>query len=537
MMRASMSLVAGLMLAVSMPPISWWPLAWLASGLLLLAARGGGARRATALGWLSGTAFYLPVLYWLAPTIVSYTRIGWVTACAIVVLLCAAEACFIAAFTSIVEALACRGIARALAAPAVWALIEWSRTFFPVRFPWVPLATSQVGGPLPLVQMVDLTGTYGLSAAIVLVGALLAESCSRTTWWRTRENGASVAVGAGQSRRPATAGHDAERSSGPWAPLAPAAVVILLVVGYGVIRLSMIEARPVRGRVSVGFVQGNVPQSEKWNPARQDEILSRYLRLSRRAAERGAQLIVWPEAAVPFFIEHDPRRSRIVDLARDTGAWLLVGSPGFRRTEKGFRQLNQAWLIRPDQGLAGSYDKIQLVPFGEYVPFGFLLSWVNKAVEAVGDFGRGHDAIVFSGPPAGNRPVRFGVLICYEGIFPGFTRRFVLGGADLLLNISNDAWYGRSSAPYQHLAMSSLRAVENRVPLVRATNTGISAFVEPTGRIEGRTPLFEESVAVRDVKLRRGSSLYARWGNWFLWLCGLVLAAATATKMGSGSSS
>ena len=288
----------------------------------------------------------------------------------------------------------------------------------------------------------------------------------------------------------------------------------------------MIEGRPVRGRVSVGFVQGNVAQSEKWDPARQEEILSRYLRLSRRAAERGARLIVWPEAAVPFFLEQDPRRSRIVDLARDTGAWLLVGAPGFRRTADGFRQLNQAWLIGPDQGLVGWYDKIQLVPFGEYVPFGFLLSWVNKAVEAVGEFDRGRDAVVFSGLPVGGRPVRFGVLICYEGIFPGLTRRFVAGGADFLLNISNDAWYGRTSAPYQHLAMASLRAVENRVPLVRATNTGISAFVEPTGRIVGRTPLFEESIAVRDVTLRPGSSLYARWGNWFLWFCGLVLAVA-----------
>jgi apolipoprotein N-acyltransferase len=227
---------------------------------------------------------------------------------------------------------------------------------------------------------------------------------------------------------------------------------------------------------------------------------------------------------VPFFLNHDPRRVRLQHFSDQTDAWLLVGAPGYERMPNGApRQYNQAWMVAPQKGLDGPYNKIMLVPFGEYVPFGGLLGWVQKAVEAVGDFGRGTAPVVFEGPsvrgPAGNVNVELAPLICYEGIFPDLVRRFVAEHADILVNISNDAWYGRTSAPYQHLAMSAMRAVENRVPMVRSTNTGISAVVDPVGRIRSRTPLFEQVFFVDSVALVHGGSIYTRIGDVFVYAC------------------
>ncbi len=518
--RAASAIASGVLLALAMPKFSWWPLAWLAPALLLHSVRDLPWRPAAVLGWVAGFSFYLPALYWLAPTVVSYTRIGWAAACGLVVLLCAVEACYIATIAAAVAWIGGGAWRRVFVAPAAWVVVEWLRTFFPAPFPWIPLATSQVAGPLVLVQVADLAGCYGVSWAIVLVGAALAEALAVR-----RE-----AV-AGEPVAGAPPGSSSLKRGGGLVALA--AAVIAAVVGYGHWRLSELEAAQEDSHgLTAAIVQGNIPQRLKWQMDRQDEILSRYLELSRQAAASGARLIVWPEAAVPFFLEYDKRRSRLVELATTTGAALVVGAPGYRDTPAGPRQYNEAWLILPGRGLAGYYDKIQLVPFGEYVPWGPLLAWVDKAVEAVGDFGRGSAAVVFEVPDdAHDGNVRLGVLICYEAIFPSFVRRFVLGGARLLVNISNDAWYGRSAAPYQHLAMAALRAVENRVPLVRATNTGISAFVDATGRIHERTPLFEEAVRIRTVAPGRAASLYVRFGNWLVWASLLLLAMAAAAKL------
>jgi apolipoprotein N-acyltransferase len=275
-------------------------------------------------------------------------------------------------------------------------------------------------------------------------------------------------------------------------------------------------------------------------PANQNKTLDRYLELSRHAVEQGARMVVWPEAAVPFFLHDDARQARVTSFSRQTDAWLLIGAPGYERLPGGgARQFNQAWLVAPKSGLDGPYDKIMLVPFGEYVPFGALLSWVHKAVEAVGEFGRGAAPVVFKGPsvrgPGGERSIGLGPLICYEGIFPDFVRGFVRAGADVLVNISNDAWYGRTSAPYQHLMMSAMRAIENRVPLVRSTNTGISAVVDPIGRIRSQTALFEEAFFVESVAIVDGGSVYTRIGDVFVYLsiAGMLVLAYLRYRLGA----
>jgi apolipoprotein N-acyltransferase len=251
--------------------------------------------------------------------------------------------------------------------------------------------------------------------------------------------------------------------------------------------------------------------------------LSRYRTLTESAAVHRPDLVIWPETATPFFFqERGPRRDAVRELAERNGIHLLFGSPAFLRTSGGaLLELNRAYLVSPSGTELGSYDKIQLVPFGEYVPYASIFFFVNRIVEAVGTVVPGVTPTVFRLPTA-----QFGVAICYEDVFPALSRRFIHGGGDFLVNVTNDAWYGPTSAPEQHLAHATFRAVENRVPLVRAANTGFSAIIDPDGRIRWQGPLFETLEHVDDIAWPGVQTFYTRFGDVFAWTCALVSAAA-----------
>ena len=266
--------------------------------------------------------------------------------------------------------------------------------------------------------------------------------------------------------------------------------------------------------VNVAVVQGNIDQHMKWDRTFQQATVRKYLALSRQAAE-DADLIVWPETAAPFYLFHQRQLTASIQAVVDrTGVTHLIGSPAFGLTENGVTYHNSAYLLEPGGGREQRYDKAHLVPFGEYVPFKRWLPFLGKMAAAAGDFTPG---------PAGKtldwRGTPIGVQICYEIIFPQLSRTVVRRHAALLVNLTNDAWYGRSGAPYQHFAMTVLRAVENRRTLVRAANTGISGFVDPAGRILAQTPLFEAGFLKHEVPLLRGQTLYVRWGDWLPKCC------------------
>src|SRR5262249_15539641 len=213
-----------------------------------------------------------------------------------------------------------------------------------------------------------------------------------------------------------------------------------------------------------------------------------------------------------------PHRNEVLALARETGVPIVFGSPAFRQLPSGqLQELNRVYLVDGSGREQGTYDKIQLVPFGEYVPFAKVLFFVSQVVTAVGRMAAGLVTTVFH--VDGDR---FGALICYEGIFPGLTRLFVAGGADFLVNVTNDAWYGTTSAPYQHLAQAAFRTVENRVPMVRAANTGISAIIDADGRIRWQGPLFETLWHVDDISWPGVRTFYTRYGDVFVWACVVV---------------
>ncbi|MFN2427501.1 MAG: apolipoprotein N-acyltransferase [Candidatus Binatia bacterium] len=511
------ALAGGLLLAAAFPRLGQNYVAWMAMVPLLVAVRGIAPRKAAGYGWITGFVFFLVTISWVPDTISNFTAISPLLAKAILVLMAAACAYSYALFAFALEALAARGVSRLLAAPVLWVVLEWMRCFVVAEFPWNLLGYSQLPY-LALVQAADLGGIYLISAAIVLCNAALADALA------------------------AARGHNhADRSAAARVLLAVMCPVVLL--SYGTWRLSGLRDVPYTGSLRVAITQGNIPQNAKWDAAWADHIFATYVRLTEQAAAAGAQLVVWPEAALPFYIQRDMRSIELQRIARERGIDLLVGAPGLEdRDGTGAKDYNQAWLLRADGDVQGPYDKMQLVPFGEYIPLYGLFGLVSIAVESVGQLGRGDEYTIFetmemepvqaAGGDAPRR-ARFATLICYEGIFPGLTRRFAAAGADFLVNISNDAWYGDTSAADQHLYMAAVRSIENRLPMVRSTNTGISAFVTDEGRVGNTTPLFHEDLVIETVLMRDVWSFYRIYGDVFLHLCqGLLVLMVLAALRG-----
>jgi apolipoprotein N-acyltransferase len=312
-------------------------------------------------------------------------------------------------------------------------------------------------------------------------------------------------------------------------------VALLLIltawVGYGVYRLEAMEKLAAASpKIKVAVVQGNIKQGEKWDPKMVLATLERYAALSRKVA--GARLIVWPETAAPFFFQRTPDLSAHVEnLARETRAFLLFGAPAWETTPQGEQYFNRAFLLSPQGQVVGKYDKSHLVPYGEYVPLQRLFFFISKMVQSIGELTEGPVGGVVNLPEG---PV--GPLICYESIFPYLSRAQMQNGAGLLVNLTNDAWYGTTSAPYQSLAIAVVRAVESRVCMARAANTGISAFIGGDGRILWQSGLFVPDAQMMELPWLPGGSPYTQYGDVFAWTCttltGLILIFTRRRRRG-----
>ena len=251
------------------------------------------------------------------------------------------------------------------------------------------------------------------------------------------------------------------------------------------------------------------------------ETLERYRRLTETVSSK-SDLMLWPEAATPFMFEQEPDyRSLVTRMTKDAGVPLLFGSPALRREHDGTPYLlNSAYLLDPSGEISGRYDKQHLVPFGEYIPLQRILFFLDKLVVGIGDFqpGPGPTLLSFARGPD-QRQTRFGVAICFEVIFPDLVRRLANEGANFLVTITNDAWFGKTVAPHQHFGMVVFRAVENRMAFARAANTGVSGLIDPTGRIVTATPIFTEHAIIGSIPLSAPSTVYTRFGDVFAWAC------------------
>jgi apolipoprotein N-acyltransferase len=292
------------------------------------------------------------------------------------------------------------------------------------------------------------------------------------------------------------------------------------------------EGEPIR----VGLIQGNVDQGEKWDATRAAAIFQDYLRLTRQSLGEGAQLVLWPESSTPFYFEEDQAAAdQVRTLARQARVPILVGSDQIEwRVDNGRRVpskfFNAAFLVRADGSTAAVYRKMHLVPFGEYVPLKRLLFFAAPLVEAVSDFSEGEKPELL--PLDGHR---ISTAICYEIVYPNLVRQFVAGGSELLTTITNDAWFGETSAPYQHFEQASMRAIEEGRYLVRSANTGVSGIVDPYGRVLERTAIYQQAVLVGEARFLRTSTFYSRHGDVLAYasmLATLLLVVASWSRRG-----
>jgi apolipoprotein N-acyltransferase len=480
-------------LALAYPRVDYHGLAWLALVPLFCVAVLAPPRVALGWGWLTGTAFFVVLLRWLDHTFRVYSIIPWPFTWVPVVALAAYCGLYFGLVSLAMAWVRGRlGLSAALlAAPVLWVTAEWMRGRLLGGFPWGLVGYSQYA-VLPLIQVAELTGVYGVSFVVVAVNAAVAGTLVLS--WRRAVVGLLAATG-----------------------------LLGATLAFGWHRLS--EAAPA-APVSITLMQPAIEQPLKWDPSHQARTLTIYLELTRRAAGTRPDLIVWPETAAPTPLRTDPElQGELEELSARAGAPILVGSIDVAEDSPP-RIFNTAFLVTA-KGIAGRYDKIKLVPFGEYVPLSSLIGFVRGWAEFIADLEAGQRPLVFAGPPA-----PFGVVICYEGIFPELVREFVRGGARFMVNMTNDGWFGRTSGPWQHLSMYSFRAVEHRIAFARAANTGVSAFIAPTGRVVRQLGLFDRGVLRDVVPLSTGPTLYTRLGDWFVALCAGASVACVGWALG-----
>lgn len=462
-------------------------------------------------GWLTGLAGASAALYWLALPVQEVGGLPWILA--------APCAMAIGAYVGLYGGLFCVSahllrhlppLRRAVACALVWYLLEVLRGYFLTGFPWLSLASAFVPWPF-MIQGAAVLGGYGLGGLLSLAALLLAQALPML---RARAGGGIASALAG----------------------------LALLLSPAIYGFQQLAQDPVSASVCtfsdafpVIMVEGNVDQNQKWEPQRQQATVDLYLRLSREAlatyrkthapSEGGsspAPLVIWPETAMPFYFDSHPKfRPLILDFVRQEQAPLLLGAPGtIRVTPSYFEIFNRAYLVTAQGRAADHYDKVQLVPFGEFLPPWLALEFLKPLLQGVGDFTPGKAT-----KPLRTGSLALGPLICYESIFPEIAQQRVADGANILVNISNDGWFGASAAPEQHLQLAVVRAVEQGRWLLRSTNTGISAVIDHRGRTIMRGEQFKAQSLISCARRLEGLTPFHRWQPWLPWIAlGLLVA-------------
>jgi apolipoprotein N-acyltransferase len=452
------------------------------------------------LGYVSGILWYAGTCYWVYNTMKQYGGISALGAAGLLILFCLYLGLYHGLFALVVSLLAKASVRSALVlSPFVWVAVELARTRIS-GFPWDLLGITQVDN-VPLARIAGITGVYGVSFEIMVVNAAFA-----------------AAFVARQGRR---------RSM----------LVAALASAFVLQSARWIPLPAVPAENTALLVEENIPvlDPSDWTPQFFETTLLDLSRISQAAEEHHhPDLIVWPESPAPFYSQDPFFRTALTQLARSAQAWIVVGMIGTDNTSRlpqsAAEVFNSAALINPQGQWTERYDKVHLVPFGEYVPFRRWLAFAGGLTKEVGDFTRGASRRVLR---AGDE--KLGVFICYESIFPDEVRQFARQGAQVLVNISNDGWYGDSGAYAQHLRQARMRALENDRWLLRSTNTGVTAAIDPWGRIVARAPRKVRTVLAAGYSLNNQTSFYTRYGDWLAYGCaiislGAVLVSVTPSK-------
>jgi len=487
-----LAVASGLLLAAALPPRPYPGAAWAALVPLLLVLGEVTGWRAFVAGWGSGALYYLLSVYWVGATMELYGHLpSWLSG-GVTLLLALYMGLFVAVWGWLASGILRRSRWLApLWLGVVWAGLEWVRSHLFGGFGWAHLGYTQATTPA-ILQVVDLIGVYGLSCIIVAVNAALAATVRRL-------------------------------ASGirPYAidpQLLAAVVVVVLCAAYGQYRLASIAAAPVVERLPVALIQGNIPEGEKWDPAKRREIFYVFMDATKRETIGDARAVIWPEAALPYLLQANPVPEAMLErAAKKHGIDLLLG--GLYQAEDGVYR-NSAFVMSSQGHKRERYDKTYLVPFGEYVPLGPLLTFVRSITAEIGDFRPGN-----APQPLTVAGRRAGCAICFEVSYPELIRTFARHGAEWLVGITNDAWFGTSVAPRQHLYIAATRCAEHHLPMARCANNGITALIGPDGAIFQEIPQFRRATLVGTLPIRDlGRTVYGWIGDW--WLAPLLVAWA-----------
>jgi len=436
-------------------------------------------RRAFWLGLVTGIVYFTGTVYWTSSVLAVFGGMPMILAVFAMLLLAAYLAIYPAVTAMVLARLIARGGRSALFfAPAAWVATEYLRGLLFGGFPWVPLGNSQVT-VLPVAQVASVFGVYGLSALVAFVSAAIAFAL--LSMGRTR-----------------------------WTAVASTAALLIGIAVWGSWRVAEGSLTREGTAIRVGLIQGNVAQAEKMSPTPQStrRIFTTYLAMTRDAVRRGADYVMWPESSTPFTFGHDPvGDAALRDLAREVSVPILVGSDQIVATPE-LRMYNAAFLLGEDGSTLAVYRKIHLVPFGEFFPMQEWLTFAAPLVKRFLPFSPGDSVVML---PINGHPTS--TAICYEVVFPSLMRDAVLQGSELLTTVTNDGWYGTSSAPYQHFEMASMRAIEEGRYLARAANTGISGVVDPYGRIVQASAIFEQVGLVVEARLLTVRTIYSQIGD------------------------
>ncbi|HMA85126.1 MAG TPA: apolipoprotein N-acyltransferase [Desulfosalsimonadaceae bacterium] len=486
-----LAVLTGGLLTAGFPEMGVAYAAWGALVFLLFAIRDAGPRKSFMLGLLAGMVHYLSLIYWLVPTMRIYGYLPVSLSLLLLILLALYLAIYPAVFAFLLTWTGRRPAVILIMAPVFWVSLEYLRSILFSGFPWGLLGYSQADY-LGLIQFADIFGVYGISAIIVVANAallVLVLGVSKKPWQGVRIRGWLAGAGC-------------------------LAVLAALgaIFGYSQFRMHAMDRLSAEAEtLDVGVIQGNIRQLHKWDRRFRETTIQKYFDLSQAPDNPTPELIIWPETAAPFYFDyHTELTEQVLSGIQQADKYFIIGAPSVELDHRAPKYYNSAYLIGPAGQVLDRYNKVHLVPFGEYVPFNEWLPFIDTMVAQVGSFDAGQ-----RGHTMGWDDVKIGMLICYESIFPALSIEMVNNGADFLINITNDAWFGKTSAPYQHFSMAVFRAIENRRTLVRAANTGISGYIDPVGRVMETSHLFETAVLSRGIPLIKDhETFYTRHKDW-----------------------
>ncbi len=492
LLKTALPIIAALLYIVSFPAINWYPVAWIALIPLFYAIEGGSAKRSFLYGMLFSVVVSIGLVYWVSHALLSYSSANFFM---VIVLLVFVLGCgfgtiygFFSIAASRIMQWECPVAVKAVLIACAWVITEYIRAkyFLFSGAPWALLGHSQYKW-LHLIQIVDITGVYGLSFLIILTNFIL---------YSVLKNKSDLIYCARLVSMPI--------------------ILLVLVLTYGSGRLSdysKAEEKTGARQKKVAIIQVSIPQDAKWRRSKMKikTLIDQHLKLTKKALDEGGKVIIWPETTMPIYLE-DELPLKLKSLLSYYNAELITGGPRLVKTNDNTEEYNSVFMINR-KGIVKHHDKIHLLPFGEYYPLGFM-DILKLGDKMAGNFTAGNNFTIFE-----TKTGKLGALVCFEVLFPHLSRGFIEGGAEFLVNISNDAWFGKHSEHSQHFSMAVFTAVSFRRQILRSANTGISGVIDASGRIKETIGQFEEGYIISKPLKNREITFYSKYGDFFAGLC------------------